>query len=190
MHGSPLKRIKIVPVTNVSVPVAVPIQRYMRSHFLVFSQFPFATAWIHFYGTPAPILDADRANAFSRFHSIQFSSVSFVWVLVCAHSLCLPLSLRVRVYAYCLELCSALVSRSRPVCLCVCIYGNASVYSLFEDCAPIFGMIYFLSFCRRRCLRTLHMPECEWVNACVCVSLLETHEIHPRTSIKGGTSAL
>lgn len=105
---------------------------------------------------------------------------------MCAFS-ALSLSLRVRVYAYCLELCSALVSRVLSLCVCVRTHQvRGDVSMAMRQCI--------------HCSRTVHhfsvwyFPLAVVAVACVCecvrVYLLETHEIHPRTSIKGGTSAL
>lgn len=136
--------------------LSLSFSRFFHStwHFLVFC-IPFFTV-IHF-GTPAPILDADRANA--SFVFVSFSLYSRFERHTC-----------VRIEVYCsLSFC----------CLCLSVamrtvHVRDAVYSC---CVCLCIFIRFLRYMWRIC-------------GCTCVCVSKTHEIHPRTSIKGGASAL
>lgn len=145
-----------VPVTNVSVPVAVPCHAIFDicERIFSFSLFPFAIAYIYVHGTPAPILDADRANAFSSFHSIQFHVV-FVSAYV---SLSLfPLCACVCLCVYCYEFFNAHLSHW--ACVCVSMAMRRSIYVCI-----VFRIVHFSCVL---CFLLLRPTACVWVHACV-----------------------
>lgn len=118
------------------------------------------------FRTPAPILDADRTNELIRYIFVTFSRCGCS--KQCAHVCVLNV--------YC--------SVTSVVCLCLFV-SNActvlmtrdAVYSEFWACA---------FFC---VVDSFHTVRC-MLNAHVCAYWKSHGKIHPRTSIKGGASAL